>query len=432
MKLLSPTSRPAAGLVPFAAARPAAAQVSIVGLSKVAAGLVSHPGRMDLDGEPRRAKIWDLSATFHCSIVGTCLTTGELRSLVRKFRPGAVPNPTDHDLHTMAVGAIARRDLLAKQIQKTLDRSHAGAIASFAKARTGDDLLHLWAEALKAGDVPGAYWAALTHPAATDITVRRIFGDVHMLSHLVGAANRADIRRLHRLEEEKAALEDRLTRQQASFQEGVVTRDARIRDLTDALAARVVREFSAAEEKPSPETSALSALVADLRKRLDLETHRRERAEEHLAVAAKSRAGADQVRVAMEQELRQLRAEMDAVETALSAAQDASGPMPRLNLSGRTILYVGGQTHHVARLKSMVAQAGGELLHHDGGIEQRTDLLPGLVSRADAAYFPVDRISHPAAQLVKRACRQAQKPCVPLRASGLSSLLYALMSPAAT
>jgi hypothetical protein len=47
--------------------------------------------------------------------------------------------------------------------------------------------------------------AALTHPATTQDIVTRIFAGVHMLSHVVGTANRADIRRLQQLEADNAA-----------------------------------------------------------------------------------------------------------------------------------------------------------------------------------------------------------------------------------
>jgi hypothetical protein len=61
----------------------------------------------------------------------------------------------------------------------------------------------------KQGNIPGAYWAALTHPATTQDIVTRIFAGVHMLSHVVGTANRADIRRLQQLEAGNAALSAR-------------------------------------------------------------------------------------------------------------------------------------------------------------------------------------------------------------------------------
>jgi hypothetical protein len=53
-------------------------------------------------------------------------------------------------------------------------------------------------------------------------------------------------------------------------------------------------------------------------------------------------------------------------------------------------------------------------------------LLPGLVSRADRVFFPVDCISHDAAATIKRLCRQASKSYQPLRTASLTCLLAEL------
>ena len=66
------------------------------------------------------------------------------------------------------------------------------------------------------------------------------------------------------------------------------------------------------------------------------------------------------------------------------------------------------------------------LLSHDGGVEDSPTLLPGLVSQADVAFFPVDCVSHHAAGQVKRLCREAAKPFVPLRTSSLASFAAAV------
>jgi hypothetical protein len=39
--------------------------------------------------EPKRRRLWELSGNFHCSIIGTCLTTAELRHILTKILPGA-------------------------------------------------------------------------------------------------------------------------------------------------------------------------------------------------------------------------------------------------------------------------------------------------------------------------------------------------------
>ena len=81
-------------------------------------------------------------------------------------------------------------------------------------------------------------------------------------------------------------------------------------------------------------------------------------------------------------------------------------------------------------MRALSERSGALFLHHDGGIEERGGLLPGLVSRADAVLFPVDCVSHAAMSLVKRLCQQAGKPFVPLRSAGLAPFCAALGSTA--
>jgi hypothetical protein len=79
----------------------------------------------------------------------------------------------------------------------------------------------------------------LTHPDVMHSGIRRAFGDVHMLSHLVGAANRADIRRLAALEAENSDLVAKVERQQLRLHEAITTRDATIRKLTTPEGAKI-------------------------------------------------------------------------------------------------------------------------------------------------------------------------------------------------
>ena len=156
-------------------------------------------------GQVRR-KLWDLSAYLHCSVIGTCLTAHELRRIVVKAAGSNAETWSDHDIHTEGMRLASRNDALGKLLHKSLDTRHAAILRKFTPAKTGQDILALWKAVKAEGDIPGAYWACVTHPATDESTLRQIFGDVHMLSHLVGSANRADVRRLSELEAEVAAL----------------------------------------------------------------------------------------------------------------------------------------------------------------------------------------------------------------------------------
>ena len=173
-----------------------------------AAKLASSPNR--------RTHISDLHGSLHCSIIGTCLTTGDLRRLLLRLKVIGAEAADDHDLHVMGVLLAGKSKVGAKHLQKALDRRHELALKQFAKAKDAAALAALWKDALGRGDIPGAYWALIPHPAATDHMVKEVFGEVHMLSHLVGAANRADILLFRQLEQETAALTAKLERHRSN------------------------------------------------------------------------------------------------------------------------------------------------------------------------------------------------------------------------
>ncbi len=371
----------------------------------------------------RRTRIWEFGVNLHCSIIGTCLTTAELRHVVEKLEPG-MGMASDHDLHTRGVTLAGRRADGAKFLQKALDRRHRAAIPRFAKAKDAAAVLVLWDEALQQGDIPGAYWAALTHPAATDEVIKRTFGDVHMLSHLVGAANRADIRRLRQLEEDNAALAAKLERQQRQLHDGFAAREATIRRLEDMLARRAGERT---EDTDQPDDGAeFERLVRDLDKRLARETARRERSEQRVRELAATLAAAERMLAAERAGNEAARQELDVAEHHLAALARPDERDDAVDLAGLTLLYVGGRAHQIPLLRGLVERAGGQFLHHDGGIEHGAALLQALVGRADRAAFPIDCISHDAVATIKRLCRQSGKPYEPLRTASLACLAAAL------
>jgi hypothetical protein len=189
----------------------------------------------------RRTKFWEFGTNLHCSIIGTCLSTADLRQTLIKIGLREADTATEHELHASGVLIAGKQHGGAKLLHQALDRRHRVAINQFDRAKMVAEVRTLWGEAVQRGEIPGAYWAALTHPATDDALVRSIFSEVHMLSHLVGAANRADIRRLRQLEAENAQLEAKVARQQKQLRDAAVARDAAIRELTRELENHLTR-----------------------------------------------------------------------------------------------------------------------------------------------------------------------------------------------
>lgn len=376
--------------------------------------------------EPRRRKLWDFSPSLHCSIVGTCLTLPALRKVVAKsVGPAVIANQSDHEIHKEGVRLAATSGGGGKLLQKALEAEHAAAIRRFEAATTPADILSLWREARVAGYVAGGYWAALTHPATDTTTLRQLFGEIHMLSHLVGAANRADIRRLADLEQENVRLSEKVERQENRLRSMVTERDARIARLQAALAEPT--QAAPKLDDHNGEVEELRALVAGLRQKLDRESARRLKLETRQAQLQDDTRVARQERDAAVDAKAHVVEELATLEDYVQAQRaDAAQLDAQPTLAGQTLLYVGGRLDTLAAIKDAVSSTGAVLLHHDGGQDEAASLLPSLIGRADVVAFPVDCVSHSAMFIVKRLCKQAEKPFVPLPSSGLAGVLRLL------
>ena len=161
-----------------------------------------------------------------------------------------------------------------------------------------------------------------------------------------------------------------------------------------------------------------------LRRKSDAKASRIRALEEQCAALRReARDAQDAAALAHEQAMLSAR-EAASLEQLLS--MDADAPAAVSTWDGSTILYVGGRDGAIPTLRRGVESRGANMLHHDGGQQESAQLLPGLISQADLVVFPLDCISHDAANAVKRHCRLAGKPFRMLPRSGLGALLRAL------
>lgn len=415
--------------VPLAVASPCVGEKSAPAwLANMAA---RRPVEMKSNPLRTRKKLWELPRSLHCSVIGTCLSTLELRKTLSGFSTQELKKLSDLALHEEGVIAAGTPDQAGKALHKALERRHEATLRNFERAKDAGELVRLWDEAKQGGDIPGAYWAILTHRLTTDELAHGAFGDVHMLSHLVGSANRAALGRLASLEEHRAELEQKIERQQARLNEIVIERQSLTGRLDALLIESVARNQSEGEADVMKETLELRQLVASLQERLSAEIGRRERADQQ---AAQAKGELDKVTALLDtigESERELQAELASVESHVASLNGlAAGYESRqYGLHGAKLLYVGGRPGQVQQIRGFVEAMDAEFLHHDGGLEERKGLLAGLVSRADQVYFPVDCISHSAANALKRLCGQAGKPYLPLRSAGLTSFISALHQP---
>ncbi|MEZ5843171.1 MAG: DUF2325 domain-containing protein [Hyphomicrobiaceae bacterium] len=388
----------------------------------LAEGLASHlatrgkpaarPSSPSTAAKGRRLRIWEVRGNIQCSIVGTCLSHGDLVEISRKCGLTLDPDITDYSLHGYFSGSIATDNSVSRAVQKRLDRRHEGIIRRFSRAATAQDLTALWAEEFGAGRISGAYWALVTCDHVPQELHTRAFGEVHMLSHVLGRTAHAGAARASELDSRVADLEARLARTADHHAAALARRDARIAELERQLTERAVCPIGH------------QGRTAPLSSRSPQRTDQRERA---LAIA-RARA-----RLA-EADVTRLRQDLARARRRLATAPAPAGECPgavacRLALprgDRLRVLYLGGRNGSVEQLRAVAEQAGAELLHHDGGIEHAPARVEELVQRCHVVFCPVDCVSHEASLRAKQACQKRQRHFVPLRSAGASTFARAM------
>jgi hypothetical protein len=225
-----------------------------------------------------RHKIWEIQGGLQCSIVGTCLSQEDLLGVGRKASVRPREGARAHEVHSYFVQQVGKDGKIARTVQKLLDQRHAGIIRRVQAAREEAELTRLWEEEFEGGRVAGAYWAFLSAAHVPNSLGTRIFGDVHMLSHVLGRVKHENASRASDLQARLDDLDAKLLRQAERHRQTVLELDAALMRLSDAMAAPVPKITTAGPLEGRREPSPGSCRDARRRRRSRWRSRTRRRA----------------------------------------------------------------------------------------------------------------------------------------------------------
>jgi hypothetical protein len=362
---------------------------------------------------------------FICPLVGTCLTLKETQKIARHFQ--YVGDTSPYKLHVWIIEACRRLPAVAKHVQKFLDRKYRLTINRI-DACAGRELNLVWQEALKEGQIAGAFYAITTRADTPEDVLQKVFGDIHMMSHLQGAEARAELKELVQARKAHAALQDRLKlltgqvatvkNEREEFRRRLSQKEAELTDLGRKLAHLEAERISLNE---GCDLDKLRAENRELASRLDQEQRTREKLEIRL----------------MKETVRQIPSlyqSSAAQDPAPEAADSEAGTCPLANgekcrrFCNKLILLVGGPERRESHYRRLVEQDfGGIFLRHDGDCRNGQARLVNMVRQAEVVICPIGCTSHQAYHCVKKWCKKLNKPCVLMHNTGVGALTRTLM-----
>jgi hypothetical protein len=395
----------------------------------------------------KQKSIWDITHAQHCSIVGTCLTLSEARLIGKKINVTCL-NKEDLDatIHSVLVQECKTKNWTSRLINKTLNKKFDNSIRIFKSCKNSEELLVLWREAFSVGNIPGPYWAVLSHPCLSKEAGVKVYSDVHMLSHLVGSSNQANIVRITELEIELANAHDKIKKliinnntkvrskiNLINAQEEKLHALKRINDnledrlayLSQSIETDVNMAFSNGVMLSGEKLSEESGVnLSDVKKAKKIVSKMTSKVEEITIENVRLRTEVEE----KDSQIDLLNTEMSSIELMLENIQARGlAGSKSCDLAGKCVLYIGGRSGTMCRMCDIVKKMNGNLVHHDGGREDSLASLPSAVSSADAVLFPTNCVSHSSALEAKKLCKRMAKPYLPIRSSGLGSLINGLV-----
>lgn len=409
----------------------------------------------------RRKKIWQIPSSYHCSVIGSCLSRNDLKKIAAKKSFGFESNVDDFTVHRNLSAIAATRLPKTRALHKMLDLKYKAAIKRYDSLVSDGEILEQWRKDLQeAGNIAGAYWAVLTHPVPSDTLIDQVYGDCHMISYDIFSSYRRDVGQLRLLRRKIETLETKVEKNRNAFKrekenlrkELCQLQRGRGELLRQRLQAEKLQEENQALknalddakvsekiESLTDEVARLQALNKEMKEALLMADEKADDAVQLLDLAEQSAEEMQQGILELEVEKLELQEEITSLEEMFRLGMDSkkdcddcaeklAHKCQGLGLSGKTVLYVGGRKNMISHYREMVEKHGGVFLHHDGGKESSRNLLPRMLSGADAVLCPIDCVSHDACKCVKKICKRNSKPFVMMRSSGLSSLAKGLGS----
>lgn len=251
-----------------------------------------------------------------------------------------------------------------------------------------------------------------------------------MLWHLIGAANRADIRRLTLLERDNAQWRERVESQQARIAElSGPHREHRSRFERLTLENTTLRSKTTVSEV---DPDSCETELRQSNQQVLLQTRRREVAEQAVVAALAAQREAQQDADRMRRLNAMLSREVEQAESrfqALAEPEARSKTTLAQAVEGWKIAYVGGRPSSTPSIRQFVNSSWIQVPRssiHDGSMEDRKGLLARAVASASLVMFPIDCVDHDSMNQLKRLCARHGVPFLALRTASVTCFAAAL------
>lgn len=401
----------------------------------------------DVSGAVKPRRGWaKIDEGFYSSIIGICLSRSDMLTLVRSNVIDKVPAHGVTHYQEALVALVAMRMPQAGAIYAMLDVKYSENVLRYQGARTEEHLSTLWKEDLLKGginSVSGGYWAIMTHPHAPPPLLSQISRQCQSIGFnflssyasywqiIAGLRTRVKHEeKLRRAEKVRGINENKTLKSRVAILEQEVCRLHVALDQYEQL-SRENCELQRILEVLKNGNEVVDIDISDL----SIATQRNQDQIEGLRLVT-GKGGITGGNKYTEKRARSAQAEQSVARSLLPSMYretdrcasicEENGRGADTDLTGKTILYVGGDPAKISGCRQVVERRGGRFLLFGDSGKTMQHRLPDLVHDADAVLCPLDCINCDTCDMVFQVCIQQQKPFFVMKSSSLLSLAEGL------
>ena len=381
-----------------------------------------------------RKKIWEIPDQFHCSILGCCLLTEQVRIILKKNNYTGWSADSDYKIHGKVISAAAAENKISILLNQSLDRTASREIKELQSVSESFKLIEKWLDVKNGSKCTRYYWAIMSHPLLDNVLMKVLFGDFHILTHTA-------LNRLCNSEKENKDLVKKNIRLKEKIEtykkELEMSKNSCISSESSSIEV-YEKQIKAYEMEINKYDHKTGQLENDLQEKLfiikkyedeikkinrrieDLEMNEMLREEKMLflkdelqqftsGTSFDDKLSQDDECACFDDDKCKYKKEIDLISCSV-------------NLENKTVLLVGGRKKIKEYCREIVETGRGIFIHHDGGLEDSKKKLSSTAHKADIVICALDCISHSACKSMKRMCKKENKNILYLKNTAVNTL----------
>lgn len=373
-------------------------------------------------------RLWEVEDFFKCPLIGMYIDDKKALALFKKMKIKLDKDVSSYSLHKKLMSYMDTKNDISLKIENYLYYKNKIFLQKYLSL-SEDEFLNHWNRLFSVGKIKEIFFVACLKKDLSPLSLSKIFGDIHMLSHLNVDLN---LKLRRELNIYKVTCK-KMGKSISSYRLMIRNFKKKLKQRTNLKNCNKYNIDTDRMKKIARENMILKKEVYLLTSKLNSKLEQEKKVQRQITKLKKENKKLKKKLADLkikDSKTNFLGSELGALEqnlySCLECAEKKGFESWQCEKCPRRVLIVGGITKLKHLYRELVEKVGYEFDYHDGYIKGGKDSLVKKVKSSDLVICPVDCNSHGACSVVKKLCKKYNKSLKILSKSSVSRVAASL------